>query len=192
MDPHPFSQWARRTHKSRTRNSGGAFKSQEWFYGFLYYRLLSNKVEKIFLQASVIYVLASSAICSCYLILPNKVKYHNDITLSVTQHFWRPKGQLSRYHRLQGLENCQFTTLLCKIRLWNWQHYFYKSVKFQINIFYSPILRVIHIMKQFPYTHMSRLHHHIFKIEYKNHYNHFFTKIRATYYFYTPVWTTFF
>ena len=54
-----------------------------------------------------------------------------------------------------------------------------------IMIFYSSILREVHIIKLYPYPHTSRLHHQIFKIEYKNHYNHFFTKIRATYYFNT-------
>ena len=54
-------------------------------------------------RASVIQVLACSALCLCYLNLPNKVKYYNDTTLSVTQHFWRPlgpKGQFSKYHKL--------------------------------------------------------------------------------------------
>ena len=50
-------------------------------------------------RASVIQVSACSAIRLCYLNLPNKVKYYNDITLSVTQHFWRPLGKFSRYHK---------------------------------------------------------------------------------------------
>ena len=35
--------------------------------------------------------------------------------------------------------------------------FFYKSVKFPINIFHSSILRVIHILKPYPCTQMSRL-----------------------------------
>ena len=74
--------------------------------------------------------------------------------------------------------------------------FFYKRVKFQINIFYSSILRVIHILSHILYifytTYMRRLHRHIFKIEWKPHYNHFFTKIQANYFFYIPVRTTFY
>ena len=70
------------------------------------------------------------------------------------------------------------------------------SQPFQINIFNSSILRVIHILSHILYifytTYMRRLHRHIFKIEWKSHYNHFFTKIQANYFFYIPVRTTFY
>ena len=126
MDPHPLSQQAWKTHKSRTRNSGGVFKVRNDFMDSYIIIDVPTKLKKSCCnskRASVIQVLACSALCLCYLNLPNKIKYYNDITLSVTQHFWRPlgpKGQISRYHRLQNFpENCQFATLLCKILLWN-------------------------------------------------------------------------
>ena len=106
MDPHPLSQWAWKTHKSRTRNSGGVFKVRNDFMDSYIIIDVPTKLKKSCCnskRASVIQVLACSALCLCYLNLPNKIKYYNDITLSVTQHFWRPlgpKGQFSRYHKL--------------------------------------------------------------------------------------------